>query len=111
MIGGGPMAAAVGSLTTPLLAVRSLPDIDADRGPILVASDGLEGSDRLVQFATRLSRSRGASVHLLHVASNRSAKRRERRLHGPLAIGSVSRQVVHKADCSVLLMPHEHLQA
>ncbi len=108
MIGGGPMAAAVGSLTTPLLAVRSLPDIDADRGPILVASDGLEGSDRLVQFATRLSRSRGASVHLLHVASNRSA---ERRLHGPLAIGSVSRQVVHKADCSVLLMPHEHLQA
>jgi nucleotide-binding universal stress UspA family protein len=157
MFGGGPTAAAVGSLITPLLAARSFPSLDSVGGPIVVASDGLVGSDRLVEFATRLGHAGGSSVHLLHAAGHRSAKRRERiaeqartlertlggassvkiasgsaraiitgtarelnahlvvmssrRLHGPLAIGSVSRQVVHKAACSVLLVPHEHLQA
>jgi nucleotide-binding universal stress UspA family protein len=157
MFGGGPTAAAVGSLVTPLLAARSLASADASRGPILVASDGLEGSDQLVEFAARLGRSRGASVQLVHAGGHRSRKRRERiaeqtralerafgdsssatiesgsartviadiaraldahlvvmsprRLHGPIAIGSVSRHVVHKAACSVLLVPHERLQA
>src|ERR1035441_4945781 len=157
MLGGGPTAAAVGSLVTPLLAARSFPSADASRGPILVASDGLEGSDQLVEFAARLARSRGASVQLVHAGGHRSRKRRDRiaeqtralerafgdssnamiesgsartviadtaraldahlvvmssrRLHGPIAIGSVSRHVVHKAGCSVLLVPHEHLQA
>ena len=157
LFGGGPTAAAVGSLVTPLLAARSFPSADASRGPILVASDGLEGSDQLVEFAARLARSRGASVQLVHAGGHRSRKRRDRiaeqtralerafgdssnamiesgsartviadtaraldahlvvmssrRLHGPIAIGSVSRHVVHKAGCSVLLVPHEHLQA
>lgn len=158
MFGGGPTAAAVGSLVTPLLAARSFPSAaDASRGPILVASDGLEGSGQLVEFAARLGRSRGASVQLVHAGAHRSRKRRERiaeqtralerafggssnatissgsartviadtaraldahlvvmssrRLHGPIAIGSVSRHVVHKAACSVLLVPHERLQA
>jgi nucleotide-binding universal stress UspA family protein len=157
MFGGGPTAAAVGSLVTPLLAARSFPIVDASRGPILVASDGLEGSDQLVEFAARLARSRGASVQLVHAGGHRSRKRRDRiaeqtralerafgdssnatiesgsartviadtartldahlvvmssrRLHGLIAIGSVSRHVVHKAACSVLLVPHEHLHA
>lgn len=157
LFGGGPTAAAVGSLVTPLLAARSFPSADASRGPILVASDGLEGSDQLVEFAARLARSRGVSVQLVHAGGHRSRKRRDRiaeqtralegafgdssnatiesgsartviadtaraldahlvvmssrRLHGPIAIGSVSRHVVHKAGCSVLLVPHEHLQA
>lgn len=156
IFGGGPTAAALGSLITPLLVARPVPDGAGAGGPILVASDGLEGSDQLVEFAGRLARARGASVHLLHAAGHESGKRDDRiaeqagrlelalggsssvaieagsartviaetartldaplvvmssrRLHGPLTIGSVSRHVVHRAGCSVLLVPPEHLQ-
>jgi nucleotide-binding universal stress UspA family protein len=42
---------------------------------------------------------RDAQAHLIVMGS--------RRLHGPRAIGSVSRRVVHRAESSVLLIPPE----
>lgn len=64
---GGVAATAEDYLTRPLLVSRA-----ADRGTalqdrILVASDGLEGSDELVAIAGRLAAGRGGSVTLLHV--------------------------------------------
>jgi nucleotide-binding universal stress UspA family protein len=153
---GGPTASAVDTLRTPLLAARPLSsDGTWGEGAILVASDGLDGSEQLVELAARLGKAQDADVHLLHATTLRSHKRRERiaeqgrtlelalggsssvriesgsaraaiaqaahdvqahlivmssrRLHGPRAIGSVSRHTVHKAESSVLLIPPSHL--
>jgi nucleotide-binding universal stress UspA family protein len=149
LFGGGPTASAVATLDTPLLAARPLPAGTA--GPIVVASDGLPGSDRLVEWAAELARAQQAELHLLHAEGRVSHRRRHRiasqretlerslgdsssfrieagaarsviaegardaqarlivmgsrRLHGPRAIGSVSRRVVHHAESSVLLIP------
>lgn len=154
----GVAESALGSFTTPLLAARSLPPGErrfAQR--ILVASDGLDGSDELIDLAGRLARVHDASVILLHaigVESHSHPHRIEeqarllgdaldgssevrvevggaaeaivraaegeavslilagsRRLDGLRALGSVSRQVVHEAPCSVLLVPSERLRA
>ncbi len=80
IVGGGPAAAAVGELLTPLLLARARPASDRSRKPIVVASDGLEGSDRLVELAAGLARSHGARLHLLHAArrGSRSRSRIER---------------------------------
>ncbi len=161
MFGGGPTASAVGTLSTPLLAARPLSSPESadtwGEGPILVASDGLDGSDRLVELAARLGRAQDADVHLLHATAHGSRRRSDRiaeqgralertlgasssvriesgsarvaiaeaardvsahlivmssrRLHGPRAIGSVSRRIVHRADSSVLLVPPDHLDS
>jgi nucleotide-binding universal stress UspA family protein len=79
MLGGGPTAAALGSLITPLLVARSAQAAGIPAGPILVASDGLEGSDQLVEFATRLAQAQGAGAHLLH-ATGHGSKRRHHRI-------------------------------
>ena len=152
ILGGGPTAAAVGELVTPLLVSRAR----STPGPIVVASDGLDGSDHLVELAGRLARSHGTALHVLHATHrgprlrSRIERQREtierllagvgeiriepggarslileaaervdasmvvmssRRLHGPRTVGSVSRHVVHRAGCSVLLIPPERLQA
>lgn len=79
MFAGGPTAGAVSALFTPLLAARPLSGTDTwGGGPILVASDGLDGSDRLVELAARLGRAQDADVHLLHAASHRSHRRSDR---------------------------------
>src|SRR5665811_1285314 len=66
MFAGGPTASAVSALHTPLLAARPLPGADTwGEGPILVASDGLEGSDRLVELGAQLGRAQDVDVHLL----------------------------------------------
>jgi nucleotide-binding universal stress UspA family protein len=152
MFGGGPTASAVSTLDTPLLAARPQPG-GAAAGPIVVASDGLDGSDRLVELATELARAQQAELQLLHAEGRVSRRRSDRiaaqgqaleralggssnvrieagaarsviaerardvrarlivmgsrRLHGPRAIGSVSRGVVHRAESSVLLIPPE----
>lgn len=143
-------------LTAPVLAARALP-AGAHRFPerILLASDGLDGSDELVDWVGRLAGEHGSSVTLLHtigVESNARPHRIQeqgnrleraidgacvarvevgapaeliidaakgdasslvvmgsRRLGGLKAIGSVSRKVVHKAHCSVLLVPPDWL--
>ena len=62
---GGVTAAALGRLTTPLLVVRRPSDSLRSR-TILVASDGGEGSDRIVELAGKLARSEGARVTLVN---------------------------------------------
>ncbi len=163
MFSGGATVAALGELATPLLVARSGPAEDEFARRMLVASDGLEESDQLIELAGRLAQAHGAGVTLLHVTGHEhvmgheSAARTQRieqqansleqmlgdasdvkilagsarhvvaeaariakaslvvmssrRLAGPRAIGSVSRRVVHQADCSVLLIPPEHQPA
>jgi nucleotide-binding universal stress UspA family protein len=65
MIAGGVAAPALSRFTTPMLVVRRT-SAGALRGrEILVASDGEEGSDRLVELAGRLAQSQGARVTLV----------------------------------------------
>lgn len=142
---------ALASFTTPLLAARPAPDGSVFPKRIVLASDGLDGSDELVETIGRLARAHDAKVILVHavgIESQSHPHRMEaqertlesiidgasevdvqamgaveailragalegvsliaagcRRLDGAHAIGSVSRQVVHGAPCSVLLVP------
>jgi nucleotide-binding universal stress UspA family protein len=78
MFSGGATVAALGSLPTPLLIGRAAPaDIDAD-ARVLVASDGLQGSDELVELAGRVARSQGAAATLLHAIGSESGVRPQR---------------------------------
>jgi len=63
---GGVAVAALGSFTTPLLAARSIPAGHDFPLSIVVASDGLDGSDQLVDLAARLAHPKGANVTLVH---------------------------------------------
>lgn len=56
----------MGSFTTPLLAARPAPGDARFAGSVLVASEGSEDSDRVVEFAARLASSRQARVTLVH---------------------------------------------
>jgi nucleotide-binding universal stress UspA family protein len=64
----GVAGAALSLDTPPLLAARSTPGGE-DRFPkrMLIASDGLDGSDELVELAIRLARAHGATLALVHV--------------------------------------------
>jgi len=75
----GVAETAVGLFTTPLLVSRSMPTGEhrfAQR--ILVASDGLDDSDRLVELVGRLALLHGASVILLHATGVESRARPHR---------------------------------
>ena len=146
---------ALGSFTTLLLFARPTPAELKFGDRILVASDGRDGSDQLVELGQQLAQARGADMMLVHASGHELHARRERveeqgrrlehaetgkyavriergsahdvigaaaestgaslvvmgsrRLDGLLAIGSVSRRVVHEAPCSVLLVPPERL--
>ena len=63
---GGVAVEAEGSLDTPLLVARSTPGKTRFSNPIVVASDGLEGSDELVELGGRLARSQGTGAVLVH---------------------------------------------
>jgi nucleotide-binding universal stress UspA family protein len=66
MLVGGVAAAALSQFTTPMLVVRR-PFISSLRDRrILVASDGQEGSDRIVELAGRLALGQEAQVTLVH---------------------------------------------
>jgi len=66
MLVGGVTAAALSQFTTPMLVVRR-PFISSLEGRrILVASDGQEGSDRIVELAGRLALGQQAQVTLVH---------------------------------------------
>ena len=77
MFTGGVAVAAEGSFTTPLLLARSRPSGQHYSGHrIVVASDGLDGSDELVELAGQLARAQGASVILLHATGLESGAAR-----------------------------------
>ncbi len=76
---GGVGVETMRSFTTPLLAARFAPHEHDFASRILVASDGLEGSDAVVELAGRLARSRDASVALVH-ASGVESKTAHRRI-------------------------------
>jgi len=76
MFTGGVAVTAEGSFTTPLLLARSMLTEHDSARRILVASDGLEGSDELVELAGRLARAQGASLILLHATGLESGPHR-----------------------------------
>ncbi|MGA2319208.1 MAG: universal stress protein [Solirubrobacteraceae bacterium] len=78
MLVGGVAAAALSQFTTPMLVVRPSSGASLRGRRILVASDGQEGSDRVVELAGRLGLSQGASVTLLHALGRESAARPHR---------------------------------
>jgi len=78
MFTGGVAVAAEGSFTMPLLLARSLPSEQHSGGCVLVASDGLDGSDELVALAGRLTRAHGAKLILLHAIGHESGARSDR---------------------------------
>lgn len=69
---------ALGAFTTPLLVARPTPAGRHVGDRILVASDGLEGSDELVELTARLARARESSVTLLHATGHEPHIRRHR---------------------------------
>ncbi len=78
MFTGGVAVTAEGSFTTPLLVARSMPTKKQFSRRILIASDGLRGSDELVDLATDLARAQAADVVLLHATGAESKARRVR---------------------------------
>ncbi len=151
MLTGGVATTALSQFTIPMLFARRSSTGSLRGRQILVASDGEEGSDHIVDVARRLGQSEGAQVTLVNAPGAESkmnpraiqaqaralqlalpnagepciepgkawdvildaAKRTEaalvvigsRRPRGLHAFGSVSRRVVHDADCSVLVIP------
>ncbi len=74
----GVADAALGALPTPLLVARTT-KVESDfASHVLVASDGREGSDELVEFAARLAREREARVTLVHARASESGEREDR---------------------------------
>jgi nucleotide-binding universal stress UspA family protein len=78
MFTAGVGDSALGSFTTPLLAARPTQGNHQLGHRILVASDGREGSDQLVELGERLAQARGADMMLLHAGGHESQARRER---------------------------------
>jgi nucleotide-binding universal stress UspA family protein len=72
MLIGGVVAVALSQFTTPLLVVRRTFAGWLRGRRILVASDGQEGSDRVVELAGRLGLSQDANVTLLHALGSES---------------------------------------
>jgi nucleotide-binding universal stress UspA family protein len=80
MFTGHVVVTAEGSFTMPMLVARTAPAGQQFARRLLVASDGLEGSDELVELAGHLARARSASVVLLHATAGFGAKARRRRV-------------------------------
>src|SRR5271165_7398082 len=62
MFTSGVAVSAEGSFSTPLLIARLAREVPTADRHILVASDGQEGSDQLVELAAGLARAQGADV-------------------------------------------------
>jgi nucleotide-binding universal stress UspA family protein len=72
---GGVAAVAAHTHSVALLVARSAPEEHPFCERIVVASDGLEGSDRLVELAARLAAREPSSVLLLHATGVESHSR------------------------------------
>jgi nucleotide-binding universal stress UspA family protein len=78
MFMGGVAISAEGEFTIPMLVARTMPAEPRFASRILIASDGLAGSDELVELGGRLAHAQGASVVLLHAIGFESKARRRR---------------------------------
>jgi nucleotide-binding universal stress UspA family protein len=76
MFTGGVAVSAEGSFSTPLLLAHSLTGKRYSAPRILVASDGLEGSDELVAFAGQLALAQGAEAILVHALGHEGVPHR-----------------------------------
>jgi nucleotide-binding universal stress UspA family protein len=76
MFTGGVAVAAEGSFTTPLLVARSTTGEQRFGHRIVVASDGLAGSDELVDLAGSLAQAQGSDLILLHALASEARRRR-----------------------------------
>jgi nucleotide-binding universal stress UspA family protein len=74
----GVADAALGAFTTPMLVARPTPRSETFGRTILVASDGMNGSDELVALAGRLARALGAEARVVHAAGARAVSRTRR---------------------------------
>ncbi len=83
---GGVAAPALGRFTTPMLLARGAGALQGRR--ILVASDGEEGSEQIVELAGRLGQSQGAQVTLVNAIGAESKI-------NPLAIQAQARALAH----------------
>jgi nucleotide-binding universal stress UspA family protein len=91
---------ALGSFTTPLFTARATPPEHQFGHRVLVASDGREGSDQLVELGQRLAQARGAEMTLLHASGHESRERQDRveeqgRRLEPTAAGTREVRVAH----------------
>ena len=114
MLIGGVTVAALGSFATPLLTARSIPAGQDFARSIVVASDGLDGSDHLVDIALRLAQAKGTHVTLVHAIEvgaraqsdriDEQARRLERTFDGRseirVQLGSARRVIVEAAKSS-----------
>lgn len=78
MFVGKVASKALGGFTTPLLAARALPFAHRFAERVIVASDGLDESDRVVDLAGRVARGCEAEVVLLHAIGVESNARPHR---------------------------------
>ncbi|MFI4984634.1 MAG: universal stress protein [Solirubrobacterales bacterium] len=78
MFMGGVAVSAEEEFTTPMLVARTMGSEPRFADRILIASDGLAGSDELVDLGGRLARAQGAGVILLHAIGLESKARRRR---------------------------------
>ena len=90
---GGVAAAALSRFTTPMLVARRTFSGTLHGRQILVASDGEDGSERIVQLAGQLGRSQGAKVTLVNAVgaeskiNPRTIQAQARALHAMLPDG------------------------
>jgi nucleotide-binding universal stress UspA family protein len=75
---GSVTETAMRSLQTPLLVARPAADAAHFGERVLVASDGLRGSDELVCFASMFAKRAGSALTLVHALGRRSISRRAR---------------------------------
>jgi len=112
----------IGAFSTPLLAARSCPEAhDGFARRILVASDGLEDCDDVVELAGRLADSQDASVVLVHAVGVEStagslgiqsqARELERATGRPIETQIVAKSAskaildtARRSDCSLVVM-------
>lgn len=72
LIVGGVAAEALSRFTTPMLVARRTFSGPLRGRPMIVASDGEAGSERVVELATRLALSQGSHLTLVHAAGSES---------------------------------------
>ena len=105
LFAGGVAVAAEASFTTPLLIAREAGSSSSTGGPVLVATDGHEGSEQLVLLAARIARDRGERAILVHARVLESNHRRDEVEHQAALLREFS------GDACEVLIEHGNARA